>query len=1149
MKTLLLPLAALALSPLAADVRGQFANPPPESRLQCWYHWTSTGISDACLAADLKAMGELGIGTAHVFMPGQTKLPPHTEPLDANWWKRWETTLREAKKHGIKIGFHNCPGWSSSGGIWIKPEDSMKFLVSSATDVPALTGRIPLAQPLTLRDFYRDVAVYAFPAEKPAEPVRVAGDFKADFEAFRAGKAPLAVPTGKEDKGGEIVFEYAQPLAPTTLVTTWDETQFWLDLEVAASPDGKAWTKLATRTYQLYNAQLTPKVLPLAACAPSRFFRLKFTAVQPPPWVGYVRRKLGAVQFTTLPLVTDLDNKNGAAVSIGYRPPENPAAPGIPRAAVRDLTPYFKDGVLDLPASASAAGSWRVLRVGYTTTGKCCAPAPGNVRGLECDKLTKKGLDAHWPHMPLKMITAPGGEGTVSVSIVDSWEVGGQNWTERFPEEFRRLRGYDIRPWLPAMAGYVLGTAGETAKFLFDVQRTVSDLMAENYFDYFAEKCHALGVKSATESYGGPFDSLRCFAAADVPTGEFWLGRDPHGSPRLAASAGHLNGRAQIGAEAFTTEAKEGRWQITPHEFRVNGDRGWLDGISQLVYHSYLQQPFLNVKPGFSLDRHGTQFNRNTTWWPEGKWWARYVHRGQYLLQSGRPQADLLVLAGDSCPNNCVYLGPVTAAGYSYDYCGAGDLRKLAVRDGGVAMPGCRAYPVLWLGEDAYLTCATLRKVKELLAAGARIAAKRAAGSPSLSDDPAEWKALDAELWSGKYANLKPATSALKALETFGVRAPVEAFGGLKALRRVIEGRDFYFVVNTRETPFDGAVSFAGRGRPERWDAKTGAIDPLPWYADEAGRVKTRLALRADESVFVSFRDPAPGETPKAAWDGPVPAYADVKIVRARYEARDDAALGVDVTAALRALVASGTNTFTVKTRLLKTRDPASNRYKVLKVEWTADGAPRTSVFQEHREASFAVLRKPVCPAPKVLADCSADWTVTSFAGVCAPSAPRAFPRLSGWNESTDEALRYFSGRAVYEKTVRAPVQNGPVALDLGDVRELVNVTVNGRFLGCLWEAPYRVDIPADLLAQGTLALRLEVVNTWPNRMIGDAKARAAGAAEPRSPFGVPQWVLEDKPDSGTGIYTWASWLKGWTATDEPRPAGLLGPVRFVAAE
>ena len=189
----------------------------------------------------------------------------------------------------------------------------------------------------------------------------------------------------------------------------------------------------------------------------------------------------------------------------------------------------------------------------------------------------------------------------------------------------------------------------------------------------------------------------------------------------------------------------------------------------------------------------------------------------------------------------------------------------------------------------------------------------------------------------------------------------------LAAVRRVIEGRDFYFVVNGAGAEFDGAVSFKGRGRPERWDAKSGKIVPLPWYADEDGRVKVRLALMPDESMFVSFREPAGDERPKAAWDGPVVELAAVKIVSARYEARDDAKLGLDVTDNLRGIISRGELDFKVSNATLGVRDPAPNYYKVLKVEWLADGQARRKDFQEHGAASLKEMRASRKPTPPVM--------------------------------------------------------------------------------------------------------------------------------------------------------------------------------------
>lgn len=1157
MKNLLMACFFVPLACCAAEgdsLAARFANPPESSRLQTWFHWNGDCVTKEGLVADFKAMGEMDIGTAHVFMPAMAHLPVTAKPLTPEWFELWETAIREAKKNNVKLGFHNCPGWSSSGGPWIRPEDSMKMVVVSETDYdPASSAaEVTLPQPMTLHEFYHDVAVMAFPIQRPPRLVKASGDFPGDFAGFCAGRAALKLPIGKVNARCELTLEYDRPTSPGTAVFSLDDTQFYAKGTISASSDGKTWTKCSDWRYTLYNAQKTPKTLRLAQTPKdAKFFKIRFNYIPCPPWVGVRDKLLTSFSFTELPRVEDVDAKNSASTSIGYVAPQHADQRGISRQALVDLTSALgSNGVVSVSALGTSAPLWRILRIGYTTTGKNCAPA--TLPGLECDKLSKKGLDAHWPNMPKRMLEAPGAKDVVSISIIDSYEVGGQNWTEAMPEEFKSRRGYELRTWLPALAGYVVGTAGETAKFLYDYQRTVSDLFAENYYDYFAELCHRTGIEAACEPYGGPYDSLRCGAKNDVPTGEFWLGREPHGSPRVAASIGHLNGRSRIAAEAFTTEAKEGRWQITPAELRRCGDMGWLDGISQLVYHSYLHQPFPNAQPGISLGRHGTQLNRNTTWWPEGIHWSRYVRRGQFLLQSGRPQAEVLVFR-ESNPNGHRYASDLVAAGGNFDYCGVSDLMRLSVVDGGVAVPGGLPYDVLYIDGDAYLTVATLRKLKALVDAGARVAGARPEGSPSLSDDAAEWKGLVEALWQND--RVKPVNGVRAALAAFGRRVNADSQGCLRACRRQIDGRDVYFVVNSKDETFDGCVSFAAQGVPELWDARDGSVRVLPVVkgTPEAGRVKTPFALPPHGSCFVVFNHSA---TPSVWVDEKPVEYADVVVLSARYCARDDKTMGRDVADKVRRLLAEGRREFKVENPLLG-GDPASNHYKVLDLIYTVDGERRRQTVQERAFVSFAFPRKMAVKTLPVLADLSTNWTVTSFTGKNAPGAPLRLEKLRSWSESADPKLKYFAGRAVYEKTVSATElkalsgKNG-IVLDLGAVKDVVNVWVNGKSLGCLWEAPYRVKLSADLFGssrQESLNLKLEVINTWPNRLIGDAIARRDGAAEPMSKKGPwPQWVLDGKADSGTGIYTWSNFM-GWTADEKLLPAGLVGPVRLLNAE
>ena len=181
--------------------------------------------------------------------------------------------------------------------------------------------------------------------------------------------------------------------------------------------------------------------------------------------------------------------------------------------------------------------------------------------------------------------------------------------------------------------------------------------------------------------------------------------------------------------------------------------------------------------------------------------------------------------------------------------------------------------------------------------------------------------------------------------------------------------------------------------------------------------------------------------------------------------------------------------------------------------------------------------------------DLSSGWKILSFEGMNAPAAPLDLTGLVDWSQSSDEKLRYFAGRAVYEKEVEEieGLRGARHAvLDLGDVREIANVTVNGKFAACLWEPPYRLELdPSVLRSSQPLRLRIEVVNTWPNRLIGDALARKNGAREDKGEVGWPKWVLENKTESGTGIYTWSNFGWAWKADSPLRPAGLLGPVKI----
>ena len=362
-------------------------------------------------------------------------------------------------------------------------------------------------------------------------------------------------------------------------------------------------------------------------------------------------------------------------------PPAGPAPAGeaIPRDGIVDLTAKLAaEGRLrwDVPP-----GRWIILRLGYTPTGENNHPAPKEGTGLECDKFSAAALDAHWTGFMQKVLDdiGPLAGQTLDGSLIDSYEVGGQDWTANFREEFQKRRGYDPLKFLPAFTRRVVDNPAGTERFLWDMRRTIADLFAENYYGHFAELCRLHGLLSEVEPYTGPFESLQCGEPADVVMGEFWAGSQGNPSVKLAASVAHIYGKTIVGAESFTAGSENGRWQNDPYSLKTLGDLMYCQGLNRCYFHRYAMQPWTNRWPGMTMGPYGFHFERTVTWWHQGRAWIDYLSRCQFLLQQGRAVADAAFFTGESAPVEMRAGNPALPFGYDYD---AVKRRGFARRDG-----------------------------------------------------------------------------------------------------------------------------------------------------------------------------------------------------------------------------------------------------------------------------------------------------------------------------------------------------------------------------------------------------------------------------------------------------------------------------------
>ena len=637
----------------------------------------------------------------------------------------------------------------------------------------------------------------------------------------------------------------------------------------------------------------------------------------------------------------------------------------VQRTGIVDLTgELHADGRLTWEVPS---GDWTILRVGYTPTGVENHPAPAEGTGPECDKFSREALDAHWAGFVQKVLDDLGplaGKGkTLNNVLIDSYEVGGQNWTPQFRSEFEKRRGYDPLPFLPTLTGRVVDSPEVSERFLWDLRRTIADLFAENYYGHFQELCHQHGLMASFEPYTGPFESLQCGEAADIPMGEFWVGSAPDPSIKLAASVGHIFGRPIIGAESFTAAPgpQHGRWLDDPCSLKALGDQIFCQGINRYIFHRYAMQPWTNCWPGMTMGQWGTHFDRTCTWWEQGRAWLQYVTRCQYLLQRGRFVADAAYFCGESAPVEMRAGDPALPAGYDYDAVNAGVLHHhAAMKDGHLVLDRGMSYRVLILPpSDRAMTPDLLRKLAELVADGLVVVGAPPQASPSLAGYPAcdvEVGKLAARIWGD--CNGRTITEhALGRGKAVWGRTLAQVLGELKlepdfeypasdgAQLGFIHRRDgeteIYFVSSQRNRFDTVECSFRVQGRqPELWNPETGDIEVAPVWHEEKGRTVVPVPFEPSGSVFVVFRAKAEGDHLVAIErKGPPAAGApskavDLHILKAVYgvfPAKLD-----DVTATVKSLVAGGTREIGANNDLAGD-DPDPGFIKQLRVEFVHD--------------------------------------------------------------------------------------------------------------------------------------------------------------------------------------------------------------------
>ena len=866
--------------------RESFASPDRTCYPETWFHFISTNVSMEGITADLEAIAASGISGVQFFHGdrGSTKWPGAGEgitPLSEEWEVAVRHIAEECDRLGLHFSIQNCPGWAMAGGPWIKPENAMRTLVKSRTDVCGKDIDVVLPQPQPSsepwRD-YREIAVLAFPTPegdtgKPLEVKNIKGPKGYSWESVFSDKEGYVDNLVSSDVPHVVTMDFVEPSTVRTMQFPPLKTIFYgmcyePEVYVKAfvyTADGKE-HKIADFEFPKTNWQDDdPFSIACVEVKDAVSFRFEimspkknldieriylYSAARKNSWESEAGLNLRSFERSADDVVQSLD----AYVS---------------KEAVVDVTEFMTaDGRLEWTAPDERA--WTILRIGHVNEGKVNKPAPPEGTGWECDKLSVEGAEAHFPGYVGRLLDGALQGGLLDGMLLDSWECSTQMWTKEMEKEFSQRCGYELRQWLPALFGYVMDEPQTTSRFLLDWRGTIDYLYTERFFGRMAELGHEHGLRVVYETSGGdvlPSDIMEYFKYADIPMCEFWQPFETYSHGTLnfkpvkpTASAARMYGKPRVAAESYTSYHLT--WNETFELFKEYADYHFIEGVTHNVFHTYTHNPQIDyLKPGTSFGaKIGSPFLRGQTWWPYMRELTTYLARCTYMLEQGRPVSAVLWYLGDEIshkPDQECYF----PEGYRYDYCNPDVLlNRLSVKDGKIVTPEGIAYEMLWIPENKRMLPETIARIHELILDGAKVAALPPKSIATLIGGEDNVKRFEAEvegLWGdissgemtaiGKGCLLRD-VDIDRALKAFGIEPDMK--GDVRWLHRQDESKDWYFVTPMKMDSFCGSVDFPVSGAVELWDPVTGETTALAAEFKD-GRTFVELDMPVAGSCFI----------------------------------------------------------------------------------------------------------------------------------------------------------------------------------------------------------------------------------------------------------------------------------------------------------
>jgi hypothetical protein len=1100
------------------SLKSGFENPPNGARPRVWWHWMNGNISQEGIKLDLEWMHRVGLGGFQNF-DAALQTPQVVEKRLVYMTPEWKAAFKYATTLADQLGLEEAiagsPGWSESGGPWVPGSQGMKKYVWSETVVEGgkpFTGT--LAHPPSVSGAFQNISIHdLLSAPAGAAPIP---EYYADSEVVAYRRASIDQPVealharitssggapdvamlsdGDLEKttkipipavGAESWIQYEFP-APQTIrsITFVTKDPDMITAMVAgiaapeknleASDDGQNFRPVA----KLSGGEAPEHTISFPGVT-AKYFRVTFKRTPPPPipdWAAGLDPASFGIKLPPTPTdyeIAELVLHPGARVNrfeekaafvpegdlYGFATPGVAANEAVSKSDVIDLTSKMSpDGKLDW---TPPVGDWVVLRFGYSLLGITNHPATAEATGLEVDKMdrsfVKKYFDTYLDSYKETVGADLIGKKGVRYVINDSWEAGSQNWTDNMVAQFKKLRGYDPVPWMPVLTGQVVESAEASDRFLWDFRKTIGDLIADEHYGQLEATLHERGMGH----YGESHESGRAFVADGMEVKKF-------NEVPMSAMWTQTPG---VNKEQFGYNADDRESASVSHIYGQNlaaaesmtaAAAPW--AWSPATLKPTADQEFLNGINRFVIHEsaHQPLVGKNKapgmTLGPFGQWF----NRNETWAEQAGPWVDYLARTSFLLQQG--HFG----ADLLYFYGEDSNLTAIFANKSPDVPAG---YGFDYVNADAL--------IHELSVDNERISTRSGMNYRVLGLDP-----------YSQHMSL-PVLRAIHKLVQDGaiVAGPKPTDDPSQA-----DDQAEFKTLNSELFGEGSGVHSVGKGKV---------------YAGQSlGDVFTALNVAPD------FDYTKPESDARLLFVHRKLAEGDLYFVDNRSDREETVDASFRVTGKAPELWRAETGT----------AEPVS--YKI------ADGHTTVPLHLEPWGTVFVVFRKATSETsrtlPKVteskVATVEGPWTVSFEPDRGAPPSIK-LDALASWSDSTDAGVKYFSGMGTYTKTIQAPAdwfkKGAHVWIDLGDVKNLAVITVNGKDLGEVWHTPYRIDATS-ALKPGANEVTIKVINAWVNRLIGDQQP-------------------------GATKYTFAD-VKPYKANSPLLPSGLLGPVVVIRAD